>query len=66
LPTGREKIPEIKTIFPQSSTVIQAINNILTMNKIISDKDVFSQVKDKSKKAYVKLWMDFKLFSNKI
>jgi hypothetical protein len=33
------------------------------MNKIISDKDVFSQIKDKSKKAYAKLWMDFKLFS---
>ena len=46
----------------QSSTVLQAINNTLTM-KIISDEDVFSQIKDKSKKAYVKLWMDFKLFS---
>ena len=33
------------------------------MNKIISDEDVFSQIKDKSKKAYAKLWMDFKLFS---
>lgn len=33
------------------------------MSKIISDEDVFSQIKDKSKKAYVKLWMDFKQFS---
>jgi len=31
--------------------------------KIISDEDVFAQIKDKSKKAYLKLWMDFKLFS---
>ncbi len=31
--------------------------------KIISDDDAFSQIKDKSKKAYVKFWMDFKMFS---
>jgi hypothetical protein len=33
------------------------------MRNIISDEDVFSQIKDKSKKAYVKFWMDFKMFS---
>jgi hypothetical protein len=33
------------------------------MKKIISDEDVFSQIKDKSKKVYVKFWMDFKMFS---
>lgn len=43
-------------VFPQSS-------NTLTMSKITSDEDVFSQIKDKSKKDYAKLWMDFKLFS---
>jgi hypothetical protein len=33
------------------------------MKKNISGEDVFSQIKDKRKKASVKFWIDFKMLS---
>jgi hypothetical protein len=34
------------------------------MEKIFSDKEVFEQIKDKSRKAYIKSWHDFKAFNS--
>jgi len=77
LPESVENLPEswteirknkfcLKIHQLQSSLHIDQFISVLclfNMEKIYSDHEVFEQIKDKSRKAYIKSWEEFKAFT---